>query len=241
MRDGLHIFNHDIILTPCEFDGSPIAGGATPQLLEENTIFSIRSINPPDYIITIPKSTRRSEAADAKFNSRLVVNANGVIYFKLSQNEYLLNAERFEKHGSFTVGAATTLIKIRPGRKEPKDGYTIYSEFGNDFNIGVSAGWKFKPNRRKQVYHSVVGGLSFSSIKVTPYSTNSFITSESTQGCITFSAGYVFEYNKFQVSIFSGLDVMSGEVGRKWIYKDRPWIGLGFGVQIFRAEGTTTN
>lgn len=152
-----------------------------------------------------------------------------------------MNAEKLQKKGLFTVGVATSLIKIRPGRKEPKNGYNIYSEIGNDFNIGVSAGWKFKPYRRLQLSHSLVGGLSFTSIKTTTYTTKDFLQSESTQACVTFSAGYIFEYNKFQISAFSGIDVMSGEVGRKWIYRNRPWYGLGFGFQIFRAKGEDTN
>ncbi len=244
IRDGRHIFNYDITLTPCNFDGSTIAG-ATPERIEANTIFVVKNIVSTYYIIQISKFTSNNPTATT-LNARLVTTLLGNdIFFKLPQrgsnDSYELNAERLEKKGLFTVGAATTLIKIRPGRKEPKDGHNIYSEFGNDFNIGISAGWKFKPYRRQQLSHSLVGGLSFSSIKVTPYTTKDFVQSESTQGCVTFSAGYVFEYNKFQVSLFSGLDVMSGEIGRQWIYRNRPWLGLGFGFQIFRGQGETTN
>ncbi|MCM5530632.1 hypothetical protein [Parasegetibacter sp. NRK P23] len=244
IRDGRHIFNYDVSLTQCNFDGSAIAG-ATAERIEANTIFYVKNIVGSDYIIQIAKFTSNTASAKA-LNTKLVSTATGSdIFFKLpqrsSEDSYELNAERLEKKGLFTVGAATTLIKIRPGREEPKDGYNIYSEFGNDFNIGISAGWKFKPYRRTQLSHSLVGGLSFSSIKVTPYTTQDFIQSEATQGCVTFSAGYVFEYNKFQVSVFSGIDVMSGEIGRKWIYRNRPWLGLGFGFQIFRGQGETSN
>jgi hypothetical protein len=243
IRDGRHIFNFDVSLTKCDFDGSAVAG-ANPERIEANTVFYVKNIIGTDYIIQIAKFTRNNATAVA-LNAKLVSNSGNDYFFKLPQRNskysYELNAERLEKRGLFTVGAATTLIKIRPGRKEPKDGYNIYSEFGNDFNIGISAGFKFKPYRRLEMSHSLVGGLSFSSIKVTPYTTQNFIQSESTQACVTFSAGYVFEYNKFQVSVFSGIDVMSGEVGRHWIYRNRPWIGLGFGFQIFRGQGDTTN
>lgn len=240
MRDGRHVFNYDVTLTSCKIDGGSITGAVTERI-EANTIFVIRTITANHYVIHVSKFTSNNATSTA-LNQKLVSSAAGAdIYFKLSKEEYQLNAERFENRGTFTVGAATTLIKVRPGRKEPKDGYAIYSEFGNDFNIGVSAGWKFQPYRRLQLAHSIVGGLSFSSIKVTPYTTKDYVTSESTQGCLTFSLGYVFEYNKFQVSVFSGIDVMSGEIGRKWIYRDRPWLGLGFGFQIFRGEGDSGN
>jgi hypothetical protein len=239
MRDGRNVFNYDVILTPCLLNGT--ATGAAAENINANTIFTIRNIVGNNYIIQISKFTSGNATATSLNNSLYKSTAGVDIFFILSQADYSLNAERLEKRGQFTIGAATTLIKIRPGKKEPKDGYDIYSEFGNDFNIGISAGYKFKPYRRLQVAHSLVGGLSFSSIKVTPYTTKNFISSESTQACVTFSLGYVFEYNKFQVSVFSGLDVMSGEIGRNWIYKNRPWMGLGFGYQIFRGEGETSN
>lgn len=262
-RDGRHIFNYNVTLTRCNPDGTmfvppPAAAAPTPaptaaaavarvpipsgpQTIEKNTIFTITSVIGGDYIIKIETFTSGSTRA-ALNNKTFVRDENGQnIYYKMPLADYNSNAARLEKKGTFTVGASTTLIKIRPGKKEPKDDYVIYSDFGNDFNIGVSAGWKFKPYRRLALSHSFVGGLSFSSIKVTPYTTRNFVESEATQACVTFSAGYVFEYDKFQVTGFAGLDVMSGEVGRNWIYRNRPWLGLGFGYQIFRAQGETGN
>lgn len=235
-RDGLHIFNYQVSLQPCDAAGT--ATGAANETIDAEVKFHIITTVGNSYVISILRFTGTNSRSK---NSRLVSTGGNPIYFLLLQAQYALDAERLQKKGNFTIGAATTLIKVRPGRKDPKDGYNIYSEFGNDFNIGVSAGWKIEPNRKKPISHSIVGGLSFSSIKVTPYTTKEYITSESTQGCITLSAGYVFEYNKFQVSIFSGIDIMSGEIGRSWIYRNRPWLGLGFGFQIFRAEGKTEN
>ena len=233
-REGRHIFNYDIQLQQCDFNGK---GAGKPERIKANTAFVIRNITSTDYVIQI--SMYRGNSKETKdLNLKFYKTAEEAdIFFILAKSDYPLYAEKLERRGTFTVGAATTLIKIRPGRKEPKNGYDVYSEFGNDFNIGVSAGWKFQPYRKMQLAHSGVIGLSFSSIKVTPYTTKNFLEAESTQGCVTFSAGYVFEYNKFQVSIFSGLDFMSGQVGRNWIYRNRPWLGLGFGFQIFRAEG----
>lgn len=236
MRYGRHIFEYDVVLTKCNLDGNPV-NGSDPQVIEDGTIFYItRIVGNDDYIIRIAKYTKGTKK-DAK-NLAFVENSKGKpFYYKITSSQYNSDASRLEKKGTFTVGAATTLIKVRPGKKEAKDGYNIYSEFGNDFNIGVSAGWKFQPYRLMDLSHSIVVGLSFSSIKVTPYTTRGYIDSESTQACLTFSLGYVFEYNKFQFTPFLGLDVMSGEVGRNWIYKNRPWIGLGFGYQIFRSQG----
>ena len=34
---------------------------------------------------------------------------------------------------------------------------------------------------------------------------------------------------------------MSGEIGRNWIYRNRPWIGIGFGYEIFKPKGKPDN
>ena len=34
---------------------------------------------------------------------------------------------------------------------------------------------------------------------------------------------------------------MSGEIGKNWIYRNRPWIGLGFGYEIFKPRGPVEN
>lgn len=123
IRDGWHVFNYEIWLTPCNPDGSLM--GANPQIIEANTIFSVTAIVSTNYVIRISKFTNGSDTAKAR-NLRLVTSPTGtIILFRLSQTDYSLNAERLEKRGGFTVGAATTLIKIRPGKKQPKAGYNI--------------------------------------------------------------------------------------------------------------------
>lgn len=232
MREGKHIFIYAIELTQCN-----ITGVTTNQItsIRENTTFKIiKEIN-DFYVIQIVKfwGSKSSE-----FDMALVKNNNYPVFFYLSHDNYDDYAERYPDKGSFNVGASTSLIKMRPGRKKLlPDGTRIYSEFGNDFNIGFSAGWKYTPNRKRDFSHSGVVSLSFSSVKVTPYTTKNFLETESSQACVTMSAGYILEYQKFQVSIFSGYDIMSGEVGKNWIYRNRPWIALGFGYQIFVAQG----
>jgi hypothetical protein len=240
MRSGRHIFNFPITLPQVDLKGAPVAGNPT-DLIKAEYIFYVRTVLADKFVIEVAKFTGGTATAAAN-NAKYVTTSAGVdVFYLLTQVEYNLNAERLENRGSFTVGAATTLIKVRPGSKDPIDGVTKYSEFGNDFNFGVSAGWKIKPQRKQDLFHSFVGGLSFSSVKVTPYTTQKYIAAESTQSCITFTLGYLFEFNKFQIGFFPGIDLMSGEIGRKWIYKNRPWFGLGFGYSIFRAEGEKNN
>lgn len=203
--------------------------------------FRIRNIvnSDKDYIIQVSKFTSGKDEAIAQNKLTFKRNLTDDIYFKLSSDQYTNFAEENKKTGSFVVGASTTLIKIRPGNGEDGEN-AIFSEFGNDFNIGVTAGWRIIYGKR-DVSVSLVGGIGFSSIKVTPQTTRDFIDSESTQSSISFSAGAIFEVQKFQISTFLGIDTMSGEIGRNWIYRNRPWIGIGFGYEIFKPKGKPDN
>lgn len=240
IREDRHIFDHKISLIQTQFDGSPMpTGTGITAIMENNWLFTIENVLSNDYIIQIAKFTSGSSTAQS-LNSQFYRNSsNENIYFKLSKADYKTNAQKLSGKGTFIVGASTTLVKIRPGNgKDEEDENVIYSEFGNDFNIGLTAGWRFTPNRKRDFSVAGVGGISFSAIKVTPQTTRDFITSESTQSAITFSAGLIFEIEKFQLSAFGGIDAMSGEIGKNWIYRNRPWIGIGFGYEIFKAKSS---
>ncbi len=238
MRENRHTFKYDIELEQCKFDGT-IVSPSNKEVIEKGWKFRIRNIVGANYIIQVSKFTSKTPIADAQ-NLKTYQDSNkDNIYFKLSTTEYLAFAEELKRIGSFVVGASTTLIKIRPGNGEDGEN-AIFSEFGNDFNIGVTAGWRINDWKRN-VSISLVGGIGFSSIKVTPQTTSDFIDSESTQSSISFSGGAIFEIQKFQISTFIGIDTMSGEIGKNWIYRNRPWIGLGFGYEIFKPKGDSDN
>ncbi|MFH4967282.1 hypothetical protein V8G61_03670 [Gaetbulibacter sp. M240] len=240
LRENRHEFKYSIELEECTFDGT-LVSPSNKQVMNQGWKFRIRNIinNGKEYVIQVSKFTSGKPDAEAQNKLTYKKSLTEDIYFKLTSDQYSDFAEEYKKKGSFVVGASTTLIKIRPGNGEDGD-EAIYSEFGNDFNIGVTAGWRITDWKR-DVSISLVGGIAFSSIKVTPQTTKDFIDSESTQSSITFSTGAIFEIQKFQISTFLGIDTMSGEIGRNWIYRNRPWIGLGFGYEIFKPKASPEN
>jgi hypothetical protein len=241
IREVLSTFKFDISLDECDFDGTK-KNPLNSQVMEKGWKFSIRNVvnDGSDYVIQVSKFTDDSPKSIAQ--NKLTYQKTNLenIYFKISSANYSAFAEEVKRRGSFVVGASTTLIKIRPGNGKSKVDEVIYSEFGNDFNIGVTAGWRLS-NYEDNVSASLVGGIAFSSIKFTPQTTRGFVTSESTQSSITYSIGVIFEVDKFQISSFFGIDTVSGEMGKNWIYRDRPWIGLGFGFEIFKPQGKIDN
>lgn len=252
MRDGRHIFNYSVSLPFCDFNGVPDTSG-DGALIQPDIVFVVRFIIPNgNYVIQLVKFkgsgtnniTSESIArkpSDDELNRNFYNDGQDNVYMLLTQQQYNQNAQRLAKKGSFNVGGRTNLIKWRPGKKKMKDGYRIYSEIDNDINIGVTAGWKIAPNRRKDQSHSFMFGVSGSSIKATAYTTKDFVTAETAVTCVTFSLGYIFELNKFQFSLFTGIDAMPGEIGNNWIYKNRPWVCFGFGYEIFRDNDNAPN
>lgn len=241
IRENRHTFKFDISLNECDFNGIEIIP-PNSSVMESGWKFRVRNVinDGKDYVVQISKFTAKTTEATTQNSLTYQRSSTENIYFKMSSTQYLAFAEELKRRGRFVVGASTTLIKIRPGNGSDNEDDVIYSEFGNDFNVGITAGWRLN-NYKDNVSVSFVGGISFSSIKVTPQTTRDFIDSESTQSAITYSGGLIFEVEKFQMSTFIGIDTMSGEIGKNWIYRNRPWIGLGFGYEIFKPKGTADN
>ena len=246
LRNGSHIFDEPTKLQQCD-----VLGVVSGSLIDigENWKFAIEVIGTDYYIIHFFKwNTGGKDAAEvAILNARnLKYNASATgdaIYFYIKQADYKAKCTRLERRGTFTVSASTTLLKIRPGlkdkkyRKLTKDSVNIFSDIANDFNVGIMAGWKFQPYRKLELSHSLLAGVGFSAIGLDSENTNGFLKTSIDQGSLCLSLAYVLEYNKFQVSITTGLDIVTGEAGRYWIYRNRPWVGIGFGYSIFRAQG----
>lgn len=249
LRIQTHILRFSISLDRVDFNGIPITidtsnivvNYRSSEILENGWKFRIVNIiSDGNYVIQVlpfKGSNTRVITLNSRFNNRNGENN----YFLMTPQQYESFAEVSKRRGRFVVNTSSTLIKIRPGNgKDTDDDEVIFSELGNDFNVGLTAGWRLT-NYSKTGSVSLVGGFGYSAIKVTPQTTRDFISSESSQSAVTFNAGLIFEYNKFQLSIFTGIDVMSGEIGRNWIYRDRPWIGIGFGYEIFKPDGRNEN
>lgn len=244
MKKGVHQFTQVTELQEANALGTTKkdAGGTIiKKTAEKGDLFTIdRILSNGDYVIRFLPWKKDTNPK----NDLLYKENEENLYFILSKAEYTLSAERHEKKGNVTVGASTTLIKIRPGSGDElitnnKGGsYNVPFDFANDFNLGLMFGWKHQQSKDPELAHNFLFGLGITSISVDSLTTQGFVTTKSNQAALTWSLGYVFEYNKFQIGAFTGVDLMAGEVGRNWIYRKRPWIGVNLGFSIFKAQGT---
>ena len=166
-------------------------------------------------------------------------------YYWLTATQFTNSCEQLQQGGTVSLVTASTLIKFRPGRFNPiigADGkaYSVNTDIGNDFTIGLLASLKFTPADSKKNIYGLVG-FNYSAIKVTPATTQDFITSETTVGSVAPTLGLEIQIDKVQIGLISGIDILTGDVNRYWVYRGRPWFGLGIGFNLFKSYGTGTD
>lgn len=137
----------------------------------------------------------------------------------------------FEENKS-RLGFGTVLLPVKIRFGDERDGTKLYTKFESGINLGVALTWRF---RRKLHEVDTYGLLSFSSSQVSldAENTNNYISTSQSELAMTPSTGILFQFkNKLQIILITGIDVVSGKIGREWIYRDKPFLGLGLGFNI---------
>jgi len=244
--DGLYKFIQPVRLPACDAYGKQIEPADTQDINSDFEFYIERITNNSNHDIVIsfvrwnePEGTNLTGIAKQTqdelkdLNQRLRKSSTSIVkkYFLISAFEFQQSCQKIEGKVKFSVGTATTLIKYRPGSSK-KSG-----DIGNDINIGLLVGPRIAQG--KNAAHYFLFGANFGSVTLTPKTTNSAVQSETNVAAITPTVGYVFQYDKVQIGLFSGVDILSGEAYRQWIYRGRPWIGLGIGFSIFQSKSTS--
>ena len=151
-------FKADVELPQVKLSGDLVEGGNT-EIISAGLKFTIRSIKTIDseYVIRISMFTDDTQRAIDQNLKYYLDSSDNEIYFLLTKSQFDNKVELVKKAGKFIVGASTTLIKIRPGNNKDEESEKVVSEFGNDFNLGFTAGWQIT-NWRTQTSLAVVGG-----------------------------------------------------------------------------------
>ncbi|GAB4093547.1 hypothetical protein GCM10028786_24740 [Flaviaesturariibacter terrae] len=238
-------FRQAVALPETDATGKAVANAATATVPMSAEFNVVAVTTTGDYVIHIPTwKVRGGSAQEALFktrNSTLSVDANGAErYFLLGRGNFTSWAELVEPRGRFVVYTSTNLIKMRPGSKALSDGYPVYFDFKSDFNLGLMAGGRFSSKTRKNVAFNVLAGIGLSSVSVDSLSTHGKVKTAGNQAALSPSLALVGEVDRFQFGASVGIDIMAGEVGRQWVYRGRPWIGIGIGFSLFQSAPSST-
>lgn len=150
--------------------------------------------------------------------------------------DYTQEREVKEPYSSFSFGTITLPIKFRFGNNDSTNSLKKrYFDFTGEVNLGLTAGVKLKHNETFSS-HCLVG-TSIASVNVDSFTTKGFVKETTKASSASVYTGYILEHDSgFQIGIFAGLDLISGAMGKSWVYNHQPWLGLGLGYSILQPK-----
>lgn len=140
---------------------------------------------------------------------------------------------------SVLVGKIITLpIRVRQEYyNENKTQYAL------SFSIGYAFGWRYKIGNHpyKTHYFTVMPyAFGFSTQKYfyvkgkDDISGKTILSDKTDQVALNYlSMGIAYEYDRFNVGVFWGKDMMFGDY-KDWVFQDKPWYGIGLGYDLFK-------
>lgn len=243
----------EILITECDIAGQVIAG-AQPIELESNLKFKIiRTIGSNHVIRVLEFTGKNTESSNEKlvFNTmaqgaKQVINKSSSKYFLLAVSDMVKTELILEVSNSsgFVFGPLITPIKMRFGsRRGDPETRRSYFDLTADVNLGVAAGHKWARVRQasnRPFEIALLAGVSLTSITMNADNTGGYLTSENKISALTTTGAFVFIKDNFQVGLMGGMDYPSGELGKKWIYRNMPWLGIGLGLTLFQNNNAET-
>lgn len=150
-------------------------------------------------------------------------------------NKNVLKESFSKATGRWTFGMMSLPIKVRFGGGSEETNNKRYFDFESGFNLGFSLGYLMNKNYTPEVKIYLVGSVGTSQVSVSPATTNNYLSAEQDNIAFSPTAGFVTQFkNDLQLIFIVGFDFLSGEVGSKWVYKDKPFIGIGLGFSAFK-------
>lgn len=141
-------------------------------------------------------------------------------------------SEYYGRDRSFVWGFSLLPIKLRFGGADRTFNYET------SFSLGTNAGYEYQIKSRTKQSIGILAGIGISTVGITPETVNNYLDKATNVGALTPSLGLVYSYENFQIAIFSGYDIIPGELGKNWQYRKTPWLGLGLGFTIFQKNKT---
>lgn len=135
------------------------------------------------------------------------------------------------KSAQLTISATTLPFKLR-----------IHNfDFAKDLNVGSVIGMNVSTNRIKNNFINYLFNISVSVNDIDKQTARGVPDDQlpaKNIAALTLAGGILWQSGKAQFGIFYGFDFMSHEnwVKYRWVYNKGPWIGIGFGINLFQKE-----
>lgn len=163
------------------------------------------------------------------------IYSNSDNYETIIMNKYKAKEILVEDEGRWSFGIMSLPMKIRFEGGSEEENNKRYFDFESGFNIGLSIGYRINKNVSRDINSYAVFSIGTSQVRVTSDTTNGEVTSDQVNSAFSPTAGLVLKFkNDLQFITIIGIDYLSGKVGEKWVYKDKPFLGIGIGFSAFK-------
>ena len=224
----------------------------TQDALERTYIITVESMTSTGYVVSVPdfddselnekfsrtKATLEVKAADGSITK--AAKSSEEIYFFIPFTDFDKVAEKAFSRHSFTVGIPTIPAKIRFGNGGDGDDGR-YFRFEGNISLGLSGGYKYSFGEDNKNAINILAGFTVASVQVDSQTTKGRVNSNTSAASFSPHIGFVFEADKFQFGLYTGVDFLNGEPNKYWVYRNKPWLGIGLGYSIFSVGTTNTN
>lgn len=78
----------------------------------------------------------------------------------------------------------------------------------------------------------LVLGLNATSVSVDEKTVPGIYTSKALAVAISPVFGFKFRYDSVEFGLLGGLDILTGEARRAWVYRKSPWLGITIGTSL---------
>ncbi len=204
--------------------------------------FKDNSKNMADSLDTVELNKRVSQFYSLVEEKGVSITKKQTNYFKLTNAEFTEVTTKLDER--WTFGTVILPLKLRFGDTDSKGSNLRYFDFTSEVNIGLSIARRFTRGNTRTIDAYGFLSLNLSSIPVDSANTKGFQKTKTNASAISPTIGMVINFKNSGLQLITtiGMDFMSGELGRKWIYRNQPWIGIGVGFSIFKFgdKGTVT-
>jgi hypothetical protein len=166
-------------------------------------------------------------------------------YFYISENDFAKYSSKdfVPKYTPITFGAVALPLKMRFGNKSNRD-----FDFVSNITLGAALGVKRRigesPFSNKSWNFLI--GFGLTNVEVSPITLPGIVTETSNMTAVTPFVGVTYDIGKFQMGVFTGIDILGKGGNKVWLYRNSPWLSVGLGFQIFgeatkKADGENKN
>lgn len=248
--DKTYKFRVGIPLQPCDHKGE--SDSSAPVFSRKYASFEIVLLIDSSYVIHFHEMPREEKQSPKKnFNEQYVFSKSSSSdkaaansnreprYFLLTKSDFQDFCVLAENPIDWSVGAITVPIKIRfNGESESSVRDQRLRSVGSDLNLGTTIGFTWRYMEGGMAKGSLQLGFAVTSIDVDSITTRGRVLDPITASAFTPSLTLQLHVGQYSLGVSGGWDIPGGQLAADWAYRNKPWLGIGIGLNLLSHAST---